>query len=394
MDIPESIMALIGNKAPSSIHIVSLSKGSTIQVTTDDSLNVSPVWTPDAKHLLFISDRGGSRDIYFLHLSSLGDAKAQPTRLTTGLDAHTISISRDGQKLTYSVFNYSANLWSIEIPEKGSLSVSKAKQITKGNQIIETVGVSYDGQWLAYSSDLSSISDIYKMPIVGGEAIQLTTHPSGDFSPGWSPDGEKIVFHSFRQGNRDIYCMTKDGGSIQPVTDDSSHEMRANWSPDGSKVVFMSDRTGRYEVYLVSKDNTKWGEAEQMTFDGGHFPQWSPVGNAIAYISENSLKTISYDEKKTKTLVQSQDTLSFPRPKFPAWSPDGKTVYYLAQDEQGNRSIWSVPVEGGEPELKIVSDDPHILLGLVGFDTDEERFYFARRVNESNVWIMDLISRE
>jgi len=390
LELPESVFQF-GNKAPSSIHILLLPRRSTIQVTSDDYLNVSPVWTQDGKHLLFVSNQGGSRDIYAVPLTSSGVPSGPPTRLTTGLDAHTISIAQDGQKLAYSVFNYTANIWTIEIPEKGSLSVSKAKQITKGNQIIENTEVSPNEQWLAYSSDLAGNSDIYIIPVSGGEAVQLTTHPSEDFAPRWSPDGEKIAFHSFRQGNRDIYCMTKDGGSIEQLTDDPSHEMGADWSPDGLKIAFMSDRTGRMELYVISKEGTGWGEPEQITFDEGSLLKWSPVGNSIVYISGDSVKIISYDDKKTKTLIKTRNTI---RPSATEWSPGGKTIYYMALDRQGIGRIWSVPVKGGEPELKIIIDDPYLGLGSVSLSADSQRFYFTLRVSESNVWVMDLLSRE
>jgi serine/threonine protein kinase/Tol biopolymer transport system component len=394
LDIPEAMFPLIGNKAPSSIHILRLSKGNSVRVTSIDFLDMSPVWYPDGRYLFFVSNRGGARDIHSLQLSSSGEAAAPPTRITIGLHAHTISISQDGHTLAYSVFNYTANLWSIEIPELGPSSFSIAKQITTGNQIIEVVSITPDGEWLAYDSNLSGNSDIYKKSMAGVEALQLTTHPSDDFAPSWSQDGEKIVFHSFRNGNRDIYWMTKNGGSIQPVTLDPSHEMGPTWSPDGSKIAFFSDSTGRYEVYAISNEDDSWGEPEQLTSEGGFFARASPAEDLIAYISEDGVKIVSFDGKYAKTLVQNQDTPSFPKPEYPAWSPDGKTVYYLAQHRQGKRSIWAVPLEGGEPQLKIISDDPYIMLGLVGFAADNERFYFARRVNESNVWIIDLIPQE
>jgi len=312
--------------------------------------------------------------------------------MTTGLDAHSISLSRDGRKLSYSVFNFTANVYSIEIPETGPISVSKAVPLTSGNQIVEAIDVSYDGQWLVYCSDLQGNSDIYKMPITGGEAVQLTSHPSGNFSGGLAPDGEHIIFHSFRSGNRDIYCMTKDGGSIQQLTHDPSNELAPQWSADGSSVYFISDRTGRYELYVMPKKEQGWGKPEQLTSIGANF--FSPISNSIVYISPESLEIVSLDDKQTRTLVPFQNTPSFPTPKFPVYSTDGKTVYYIAQDREGNRSIWSIPEEGGEPELKVVADDPHVLMGLFGFDTDGERFYFGVRVNESNVWVMDLISQE
>jgi len=147
-------------------------------------------------------------------------------------------------------------------------------------------------------------------------------------------------------------------------------------------------------VYVISSDETGWGEPQQLTFEGGTFPKWSPVGNSIAYISEDSLKIISYDDGKTRTLVRAQDAISFSSPKFCAWSLDGKTIYYIAQDRLSNVSIWSVPALGGEPELKIIFDDTFQRLGLFNFSTDGQRIYFSLRMNESNVWIMDLVSRD
>src|SRR5204863_9807012 len=58
----------LGNIAPSSIWIVSPSGGPEQPVTDASSLNTSPVWTPDGKGLLFVSNRDGSRDSYQVHL--------------------------------------------------------------------------------------------------------------------------------------------------------------------------------------------------------------------------------------------------------------------------------------------------------------------------------------
>lgn len=38
--------------------------------------------------------------------------------------------------------------------------------------------------------------DIYTVPVNGGKATQLTTHPAHDTQPIWSPNGKKIAFAS------------------------------------------------------------------------------------------------------------------------------------------------------------------------------------------------------
>ena len=47
---------------------------------------------------LFVSDREGNRDIYRMDLTSLRTPGAPPARLTTGLDAHGISLSADAKR--------------------------------------------------------------------------------------------------------------------------------------------------------------------------------------------------------------------------------------------------------------------------------------------------------
>jgi hypothetical protein len=103
------------------------------------------------------------------------------------------------------------------------------------------------------------------------------------------------------------------------------------------------------------------------------------------------VKVVSYEDKSTKILVQSQNIPGSLSISFFAWSLDGKTLYFYSQDELGIGSIWSVPAEGGEPELKITNEDPSLGLDFFGFSVDSERFYFSIRQNESNVKIMDLL---
>ena len=63
-----------------------------------------------------------------------------------------------------------------------------------------SVDVSPDGQQVVF--DL--LGTIYEMPVVGGDAVALTTGRSWNLSPRYSPDGERIAFSSDRSGSHQI----------------------------------------------------------------------------------------------------------------------------------------------------------------------------------------------
>src|SRR5439155_211215 len=105
-----------GNKGPSAVALVPAVGGALVPVTDNTALNVSPAWTPDGRHILFVSNREGARDVYAVRLGSSGVPTGKPSRLTTGLNAHSISLSADGTRLAYSVYSSRANVWTVPIP--------------------------------------------------------------------------------------------------------------------------------------------------------------------------------------------------------------------------------------------------------------------------------------
>src|SRR5262245_23192872 len=152
---------------------------------------------PDSKSLLFVANRGGSLDVFQLNLSSAGESSGPPVRITTGLNALSLDLSKDGRQLAYAQFLSKQNLWSIPIPDSGPISAAAATPVTTGAQTIEGVSVTRDGRWIAFDSNRSGNQDIYKMPRAGGSQVQLTKDPHDDFLPSWSRDGKSIAFYSF-----------------------------------------------------------------------------------------------------------------------------------------------------------------------------------------------------
>src|SRR5204862_575203 len=103
------------------------------------------------------------------------------------------------------------NVWSLPFPSSGPADPSSALAVTSCNQLIESMRVSRDRKWLMYDSTLHLNADIFRLPLAGGAAEQLTTDPADDFAPDLSPDGRELAYHSFRSGSRDIFVKPLDG---------------------------------------------------------------------------------------------------------------------------------------------------------------------------------------
>jgi Tol biopolymer transport system component len=363
-------------------------------VTDAASLNTSPVWTPDGRNLLFVSNRDGSRDIYRIGLGRSGRPSGPPTRLTAGLEPHTIDVSRDGRILAYSSFTEYANIWSLPIPVRDPVSAAPAQRVTQGHQSIEGMAISPDGRWLAFDSDRGGNQAVYRVPLSGGEPEQLSADSGDDFMPSWSPDAREIAYYGFRQGRRRLLVMPVDGGPASPVVADSGNQRFPDWAPDGRHLVFHSDRTGRFELYVVERDaGGHWGAPRQLTKEGGQEARWSPGGGAIVYLRNTGLWVITPGGGVPRMLVDTSDPAVRPAPLLAQWAPDGRTIYYKALDGEGHASIWSIPAEGGKSKLLVRFDDPTRPSSRAEFATDGKRLYFTISERESDIWQMELKSR-
>ena len=381
----------IGNIAPSSLWIVSAAGGRPERITDATSLNTSPVWMPDGRGLLFVSNRDGTRDLYRLQLDRAGRPSGAPARLTTGLGLHGIDLSRDGRVLVYSGFTEYANIWSLPIPDRAPLSAAAAEPLTAGHQSIEGLAISPDGRWLAFDSDRGGHQAIYRVPLTGGEPEPLSADSGDDFMPSWSPDAREIAYYGFRQGRRRLFVMPVDGGAPSPVAADSGNQRYPDWAPDGRHLVFHSDRTGRFELYVVERgQGGRWGAPRQLTRDGGQEARWSPDGGAIVYVRNTGLWVISPAGGAPRLLLETSDPAVRPAPLLGLWAPDGRSIYYKALDAEGRASLWSIPAEGGQSKLLVRFDDPARPSSRAEFATDGKRFYFTIPERESDIWQMEV----
>jgi TolB protein len=311
-------------------------------------------------------------------------------RLTTGLNAHTISLAADGGRLAFASLEIESNAWSIPLPAKPPATASGETQLTFGVQLVETADISSDGRWLVYDSDLGGNADLYRMALPNGTPERLTTDPSDDFFPDISPDGREIAFHSWRGGSRDVYVLPLDGGPIQRVSSSPRQESTASWSPDGTRLTF-ADFSGRGGIWTAKRVDGVW-QPPELRLDRGVWPRWSPDGKFLSFSSNlirGSIWMMPADSGPPRLVTDSTG----PHGVFsdqPLWSPDGRSILTRSANQNGEATFWLVPLNGEAPRLLLTFNGLGLSPSRGGWGTHGNRIVYTAPAQHSDVWVMEV----
>ena len=387
------------NIAPSSIWLVAPWGGKPVRITDLIHLNTSPVFAPDSRSLLYVSNRDGVRDIYQQSIGHGVQAAGDAVRLSIGSNAVTISLSGDGTRMSYGVLNMRSNLWSAPITVGGHPPDSSLRALTSGNQEVECLSVTDDGRWLIFDSNKGGNQDIYRMPVGGGEAVQLTNDAADDFCGKASPDGKEIAFYSMRdQGRRRIHTMRFDGTRQRALPATTGHAWSPTWSRDGNRIAFTSNSNGHDEIYVVARrpDGDWTGPRLLASVVGaGHSVVWSPDDKYIAAGTDSSivlLPTRAADPRISIDLPPDHEHFVGPgMTALAKWGPDPTKLYIRRPGGPGViGEFWIASLSGGAPRLALKLDTAKVISRRGEFATDGKRIFFTLATDEANVWLMEL----
>ena len=228
--------------------------------------------------------------------------------------------------------------------------------------------LSPNGKFLAYESTKSGNSDIYVMPVDGGNSIQITNHSAPDSWPTWSFDGKWISFLSSRSGDSEIWVTRispdghPEGEPFQIFRGYSVMDSCFNWTRDGKIGISLS--TGVSNIFIKELQTGKETQVTNTLTQERH-PRWSPDGSQIAFISyregKSNLWTIpsAGGEANNATANMPNPDATIRYITRPSWLPDGKWLAFGGLFGK-DRGIWTVPAKGGLPEKMKFDFDPRV----------------------------------
>lgn len=247
------------------IYTVDPSGGVPTRLTSGNSIDAEPEWSPDRTKILFTSTRHGNLEIYVMDANG-----GNVMRLTTNARSDTSPAwSPDGTKIAFAS-NRTGGNWDIYVMKANGTSVTR---LTTHAAADTFPAWSPSGTKIAFSSARTGGGDIYVMNANGTAQTRLTSAFGVDTEPAWF--GSTIAFSTTRDGNFEIYTMSENGTGQLRRTVQSGQDVGPTWSPGGTKIAFATNRLGliNFEIYTMNVDG---GGQTRVTSDPGidAFPDW------------------------------------------------------------------------------------------------------------------------
>jgi serine/threonine protein kinase/WD40 repeat protein len=255
------------------IWVTDLARSTTSRFTFDASQeNTSPIWSPDATHIVYGSTRNGKSGLYQKKADNAGSEERLVESNDTPLP---VSWSPDGNSIVYLVTGPGTN---------GDLWVLPLSGDRKPFPLLHTpfaeshAQISPDGKWFAYQSNETGRMEVYVQPFPSRSGKwQVSTN--GGYFPRWRRDGHELFYMSQTSAGRMMAVDVKSSGSTfeAGAPRDLFDSPYTNLSHVGG---------GRYHPYAVSADGKRFlipypqsSDAAKLTMPIAVVENWAAARN-------------------------------------------------------------------------------------------------------------------
>ncbi len=330
------------NTSTRHIYVVALDGGVPKQITSEGSVNERPKWTPDSKRIAWISNRGGTAQVWTMNPD--GSAATQVTTIAT--EAGGLLVSPDGKNIVFqsSVYPdcvdedcnkkrleaeaaaktkarvYTGLLYRHWTEYQGkrrnhlfvvAVSGGKVKDLTPGPLDVppfslggpDDYAISPDGAELCFAMNadevpaMSTNSDLYVVPMGGGEAKKITVNAAADLSPLYSPDGKYLAYRAqakagFESDKWRLVVMDRTSGVANLLSEGLDRAVGSmTWAGDSKRLFYTIEDRGRVTLQLTP---VAGGGSQTVVAGGSHLDdvQFTPDDKTMIYTEHSGTRPI------------------------------------------------------------------------------------------------------
>jgi Tol biopolymer transport system component len=378
MPMDEALLTFAG--ANRDVWTIGIDGTGAVRVTTEESTDYNPVWSPSGDALYFLSDRAGSMNLWRTAVDENTGAPIGQAHPLTAPESYVrdFSLSADGRLGTYANFATTGNLSRVRFDARSASPQGVVEHITTGPRDFIALDVNRHNEVVLMKA-FTQQEDL----VVAADAglRHLIKDRFRDRNPRWSPDGKKVYFYSDRGRHYEVYSIDRDGGGLRRLTDTGGNRFYPVPSPDGSKLASSNIRT--FDLYIYdTTDFSKPPEAlpklpESMR--GGTFVvvEWSPDGNSIAGLSGPNVWVYSRDTRSYRLAGRAGGA----GPGGVQWLPDSRRLVLSRQGRLYVRDLAS------DSEREIMSL-PGENITTIDFSPDRSYLYFVRGNATGDIWLV------
>lgn len=304
----------------SNIWLIPVSGGDAERLTDNVGKNDDLTWSPDSSRLAFVSDMDHQTDLYVINVKT-----KKLIRLTNDPPEERNTIwSPNGVYISYAKSGSHPGLYIVRAdgskPERMLASGNGDNNFGQG---ITAQNWSPDSKWLTYSRmDRYNVTDVWVVPVVGGNPVNVTAYPDLNTSPAFTPDGKFLIFLSARNGAIQLFrlpLMKK--GPTPPANPKAPIQVKIDFE----------DITNRAELIKTPSSVDEFA--------------LSPDGHFIVFHAQNNFWEVGTMGKPVIQLTSSGEPGGGVQ-----FTPDGKRFYYLGAGGTV-RSLGTTPGQAGAPQI-------------------------------------------
>lgn len=201
--------------------------------------------------------------------------------------------------------------------------------------------------------------DLWTVASAGGTARRLTSHPAEETRAAISPDGRQVAFSATYEGPTEVYVMPLAGGQPKRISFDNGRTLALGWTADGQVLMTAMDASGlssQRVVVRVNPDTLERGvlplaDANDAVIDpSGRWVYFIRFGlsvtgdNARGYRGGALGQLWRYDlagNAEAERIGPREENL-----RRPHWW-NGRLV--VISDRDGRDNLWSLAADGTDP---------------------------------------------